>query len=183
MKRKVIGVLTAGLLIGGTAVAEEPTSGFYAGVGIGKVSLKDTELGITVDAEDTGFRLLGGYQINQNFAVELAYIDGGTPDDTIQGVRITVDADGFEGALKGSVPFNQHFSGFAKAGILSWDSTVSATDGFNFASADADGNDFVWALGLEMTAGQKANIRLEYEGADLAGTDYRMLSLGASWRF
>jgi len=53
-------------------------SGPYVGGGVGYFSV-DTG---GFDGSDTAFKLFGGYRMNQYFATELEYIDGGNPDDS-----------------------------------------------------------------------------------------------------
>ena len=80
------GALALALVIAstGTASALDLTSGtFYVGGGIG-ASWLDPDTAGTVysvsDDQDFSWHLLGGYRINENFAVELAYTDLGKAD-------------------------------------------------------------------------------------------------------
>jgi OOP family OmpA-OmpF porin len=180
MLRKTIALAILGA---STATYAADDKGFYAGVGIGQSKVSDSEAGLSFDGTDTAFRIFGGYQINTNFSVEGAYIDVGAPDDKIQGINVELDATAFQAALLGKVPFNASLAGFAKAGILFWDSTITASSGLNFVSAEDSGNEFSWGLGLELSINPSAKARLEFEGADVDGTDFRMISLGFSWLF
>src|ERR1041384_5449662 len=58
------------------ASAAEDT-GFYLGVGLGQSTLKNDDDGVDVDEDDTGFKIFGGYQLNNYLAAELSYIDLG----------------------------------------------------------------------------------------------------------
>lgn len=180
MLRKSIVLALAGMA--GAAHAAED-SGVFAGAGIGQVNVSDSFEGFSFDANDTAFRLFGGYKINPNFAVELAYIDAGNPTDNIDGVDVSVNATAFQASLIGSIPLNSHLSGFARAGILFWDATTEATDGVDFISDDDSGNDFAWGLGASAALNEKAKLELAFEGADIGGTDYRLISLSFSWLF
>mgnify|MGYP003465717331 FL=1 len=53
-------------------------SGPYVGGGVGYFSVDTGDF----DGSDTSFKLFGGYRMNQYFATELEYIDGGNPDDS-----------------------------------------------------------------------------------------------------
>src|SRR6266403_2684803 len=54
-------------------------TGWYAGITLGQSEVKSVDCagGFSCDTKDTAFRILGGYQINRNFAAELAYHDLG----------------------------------------------------------------------------------------------------------
>lgn len=170
-------------LLGASSIgyAAEDQGGAYIGASIGQSKVKDDS--IDFSGTDTAFRVVGGYQFNQYVAIEGGYLDIGSPDDTIQGIDVQVDASAFQAAVVGQMPFNEKFSGFAKAGILFWDSEVKASTSFASASADDSGEDLSWGLGVKMNLNKSSNIRLEFEGADIGDTDYRAISLGYSWLF
>src|SRR5256885_8076692 len=53
-------------------------TGWYAGITLGQSDVKNVDCtGFSCDTKDTAFRILGGYQINRNFAAELGYHDLG----------------------------------------------------------------------------------------------------------
>ena len=53
-------------------------TGWYAGITLGQSDFKNVDCsGFSCDKKDTAFRILGGYQINRNFAAELGYHDLG----------------------------------------------------------------------------------------------------------
>src|SRR5438094_10099337 len=69
-------------------------TGWYLGGNIGQSKLKDGcsglgGSGISCDDKDTAFKILGGYNINRNFAAELGYTD--LVKDTDSGLGLTVD--------------------------------------------------------------------------------------------
>lgn len=173
--------IAAAMLLGtGVSQADEP--GFYVGVGVGQSKVSDSELGLSFDGDDTAFKLFGGYRINPNISAELTYIDIGTPSDTIQGIDLDIEADIFQASLLGMWPFSDTLSGYLRAGVLFWDATATASNGFNFVTTEDDGNDFSWGAGIEFGGGNLRG-RFEYEGSDVEGTDLKLISLSAVYRF
>jgi OmpA-OmpF porin, OOP family len=160
----------------GAAMADEK-QGFTFGAGIGKSDLDDGDSGF--DGDDTGFKLFGGYQITSNFSAELAYIDGGTVEDTINGLNVEADTSAFQASIIGTLPVNEQFSVYGRTGFLQWDADLSASNG---ASASNDGTDFAYGLGASLAL-PKTTLRLEYEASDLDGTDFTLISLSAVFSF
>lgn len=85
--RSITATVTLALaLTAGTAIAEEDR-GFYLGAGVGQFNLEiDDFEGLTTDtfdADDTSLKIFGGWRFNPYIAAELAYIDFGAPDDTV----------------------------------------------------------------------------------------------------
>lgn len=163
------------LLSSSMAQANEPS--FYAGLGIGKVDVTDDEVGF--DGNDTGFKVFGGYALNKHFAIEAAYINLGKPDDEIFGTNVELEGTAFNAAAVGTIPLNDKFSLYGRAGIIFWDAEASSA----FGSSDDSGNDFAYGIGAALNVAPAAKLRLEWEAADIDGTDYSLISLSAAWSF
>jgi OOP family OmpA-OmpF porin len=125
------------------------------------------------DGSDTSWKVFGGYRMNQYFAAELEYIDGGSPDD--RGFEVSVD--GFNASVLGSWPFSEQFSAFAKLGMLFWDAEAQ---GFG----DDSGEDFSWGIGADFNFTENFTVRGEYQMFDIEDTDtVDNLALSVIWRF
>jgi OOP family OmpA-OmpF porin len=74
------GLAIVGLAFGASASAED-APGFYAGASIVESSVEVSDADF--DSSDTSFKIFGGYAFNQNFAVELAWFDAGSPDEQV----------------------------------------------------------------------------------------------------
>lgn len=181
MSKTRLAVLATLGLLSGQAMAEG--QGFYAGGALGYVLLEDSAGDVSIEADDTGFKVFGGYQINDNFAVELAYIDGGSPEDELFGITVENDPSAIQASVIGSLPLGQVFSLYLRASLLSWENEIFVTDGFDSFTFENDGDDFSYGAGGRFNFGQKAAIRVEYEGADLDGTDVSIFSVGGMFRF
>jgi OmpA-OmpF porin, OOP family len=182
MRKAQLPCMAALALIAGQSMAQE-AAGPYVGGAIAQVRLEDSLGDLSLDASDTGFKLFGGYAFNENFAVELAYIDGGTPEDNIMGVSVEIDPSAIQASAIGSIPFSDAFSMYLRAALLSWKNDVVASNGFNFVEGENEGEDFSWGLGGSLRIGGRGTVRLEYEGADLDGTDASIISLGGLIKF
>lgn len=176
-RQAVLGI--AALAAFSTASAQE-TSGPYLGVGIGTLQLEQSDGDLKFDGDDTSFQVFGGYRINQWFAAELAYIDGGSPSDNILDINAKIDSSAFEVSLIGSLPLTDVFSLHARAGVLSWDSELIA-EGLKLA--EDDGTDFSYGIGASLRFGPSAEARIEARSADLDGTDMRLYVLSGLWKF
>lgn len=217
--------LCAGLAFGGTAQAAE--EGWYV-VGFGgQASTKNVNQGeldqnlvdffgsggLTVvdatsnlDDSDTGFGLAAGYQVNRNFATELAYVDLGEfsygADGTVtDGVTdyaasfgLSQSAAGPVFSVLGIVPIGERFSVFARAGIalmsVDADADLSIDGVADSASASTDRSNGMYGLGGEFNLSHRFGVRLEWNryakvgSEDLTGdTDIDLISLGLRYNF
>jgi OOP family OmpA-OmpF porin len=118
----------SGLVAAPHASARGP---FYFGGSVGQSSI-DSDIAIpglitsgTVDGKDTGFKIFGGYEFNQYFGVEIAYVDLGKASysgrygaATVTGGK--VDLWGLNFSAVGILPLNPSFSLFGKLGVFAW---------------------------------------------------------------
>jgi len=107
MRKIAIAVLLSAFVTAPAVAAD-----FYAGIKLGIVSYGYSNV---TNNGQTGFGLLGGYTVNENFAVEVEYNSLGgfdSIDGTIKGSSF-----GFSGV--GSLPLNHQFSLFGKLGMAS----------------------------------------------------------------
>ena len=78
------------------------------------------------------------------------------------------------------------FDGYAKAGWVSWDASLSIAGidpGFGLGSLSEDGTDLMYGLGARFALGN-LHIRGEWEEFDIEDSDrVYMFSLGVAWQF
>ena len=170
---------------GSTAFAQD-VSGWYGGANIGRtnVTIDDPRITsglaaagfITNSISDrdssTGYKVFGGYQINQNFAVEGGYFDLGkfgytaytTPTGTLSGnMRVT----GLNLDLVGSLPLSEKFSAFGRVGLnhartrdnFSGTGALGATN----TNPSANGTNYKLGVGLQYALSEAWSIRGELE--------------------
>lgn len=180
MKQLATGMTAALMCL--PAMAESGV-GFYSGMGVGQVTLKDSIDGVDIKATDMGFKIFGGYRFNEYGSLEIAYLDAGTPDDTISGVTIESDASAIQGSAILQIPISVHLEGYVRAGFIAWDAENTATDGSIVLTQKNDGTDFAAGIGAAWHVTPRFGLRAEIEGAELDGTDLRSLSIAGLFRF
>lgn len=144
-----VALLTLAALASPAAMAEDAL-GWYGGANLGRTSatIDNARItsglaagGLTVNSisdrdRDTGYKIFGGYQLNQNFAVEGGYFDLGkfgytantTPAGSVSGdMRVR----GLNLDLVGTLPLSERFSVFGRAGI----NYAQAKDNFSSTGA------------------------------------------------
>jgi OOP family OmpA-OmpF porin len=182
------GLALLGLLASTSALAEiQP--GFYVGAGIGEASVEIDGTGF--DDSDTAFKVFGGYNINRNLAVEAAYFDGGTAEETSAGRFVggstEISTSGLNLSLLGRVPLNDAFSLHARVGIASYDvdSKVFAYTPLgqvNFEDSDSN-EDISYGLGAAFNLTPSFELRADYEAVDASDGELTLLSVSALYKF
>ena len=110
MLKKVFGIVVALLLTASPAMAE----GFYGGVGFGLVNIEDEEAGESFKDSPFGWRILAGYDFNDNFAIEGSYIQSGKAEDTVFGENVEVELSAFTFSAVGLMPLSDSTQLFGK---------------------------------------------------------------------
>jgi len=143
------------------------------------------------DDTDTGWKLFGGYNINENFGVEVFYADFGEITERIvagvdatDGVdtyvgdvnlRARLEVTGFGANILGRYPIKDSMAIYAKLGIFrhstdaklsfAFDGTVNGTAATASESAkdDDDGTGYVFGIGGEHRFSNGLGLRVEWE--------------------
>ncbi|HEU0224134.1 MAG TPA: outer membrane beta-barrel protein [Steroidobacteraceae bacterium] len=165
--------------------------GFYAGVGVGELSVDFSEdfdgTTVSFDDGDTSFRVFGGWQFNEYFSAEAGYLDGGTASETfnIEGIDVDFDIDvsGFDVLLRGTAPLGESFFVFAQAGMIFWDADLSASAMGLSESASDSGEDPAYGAGIGFNLGENAGVRIEYMLYDISDTDVESIMASFFWKF
>jgi OmpA-OmpF porin, OOP family len=153
----------------------------------GSVGLDVVDLTSTLDDSDTGFGLAGGYQHNDHFAMEVAYVDLGSVDyrasvTVSDGVDVAAADVGLESSANGPVvtvlgilPIGERFSLFGRVGLsfLSADGTARITlDGDSQqASQSSQKFDPVLGVGAELSLSKHFAVRLAWDRYFDVGTE------------
>jgi len=188
MKRSHIIIGFTAALIALPAAAQEP--GWYAGFSVGNSQAGDACSGagggISCEDTTTTWKLIGGYQVNRNFAVELGY----TPrlaSAKASGFGLTdeIKSSALELVAIPSVPIGD-FSLFGKIGVY----TAKTDETTNFAGDRSENNtDFTFGAGVGYQFHRNFSARLEWQryskvgGGDIGKEDIDALSLGLLYRF
>jgi opacity protein-like surface antigen len=145
----------AALLMLLAPLAQAADNGIYIGAGYAQsdYGLQDPDLA-GFDDEDSGFKVLAGWRVIDNFGVEVNYIDHG---DALVPPYTRLGAETISGFAVGYIAFPA-IDLFAKAGATSWqvDAVTGGTD------LDEDDLDFAWGVGIQARI-WSLGARLEYE--------------------
>lgn len=183
-------LVLSGMLAGHQAAAQ----GFYIGGSVGQSdfddgnAIPDLITSGTVDGTDTGFKLFGGYQFNQNFGLELAWVDLGKASysGTFQGIPVTggtIETYGLNISAVGTLPLGSSgFSLFGKAGFYSWEAKANDTTGGLPFSGKQDGSDLSYGIGASYDFTKNLGIRAEWERFK-AVDNIDLLSVGVVYKF
>jgi OOP family OmpA-OmpF porin len=158
--RRFSTVILLALVAVSTPALSQETS-WYAGLGLGQAS-HDVECSgtTTCDDKDTAWKIFGGYQFNKNLGVEAGYTNLGKPSlgDAIS--TTTIKVKGFEVLAVGTLPINQQFDIYGKAGFFRWDLDVSDNV---FGSISESGTDLTFGIGAKYNFSKSLGIRLEWQ--------------------
>ncbi len=193
-------VLVAALL--GAAVMAAPAvsmaqargdTGWYVGASVGqsKAKVADCAGFSSCDTKAAAFGILGGYQINRNFAAELGYHDFGRVTFSAPGVSGNVKASAGELVGLGAYPFANRFSVYGKLGAYRAESRISASlAGLGSGSLKDRNTDLTFGLGAQYDVTREAGVRAEWQryknvgGDDTGGkSDIDVISIDLIWRF
>ncbi len=170
------------------------------------VGLSIVDATSNLDDSDTAFGLAGGYQVNRNFAAELAYVDlgdisysaTGTVTDGVNtfdaGLGVDQSTSGPVFSLLGIVPVGERFSVFGRVGValMSVDADLSVSlDGEAVTdSASTDRSNLMYGIGGEFGFNERFGVRLGWDryanvgSDDQAGeVDIDVISLGLRYNF
>lgn len=158
MKKWLLAVVGAAALALSAAASAQQLTGFYAGAEFGQADFGSDD--------DTAVKLLGGFQVNRNFAAELGYsmlYDKG-------GAEVTA----LEVLGVGLFPVANQLSIFGKLGFANVDvETPGGSD---------DGLELTWGLGVQYDVSTQLGVRVGWQRYE-TDEEVDLLSVGAVWRF
>lgn len=175
-------------LAGATALALGLTTavnaeGLYIGASVGQLDLDFCTAGLTsCDDEDTGWKLLAGYELNDNIAFEGGWVDLGKYSASGPGGTFAQESDGIFMNVKGTLPINESFGVFAKLGVLFWENDYSGSIATALGISDDDGTDAIFGLGAQYMFSEQVGVVAEWERYD-SDDDADMLSIGGIIKF
>jgi OOP family OmpA-OmpF porin len=156
------------------AALDQQLLDFFGLAGLGVV-----EATTSLDDSDTGFGAGVGFQVNEHFAAELAYVDlgetsydaTGTVTDGISNFpadfALSQSAEGPVFSLLGFLPVGERFAVFGRAGIalMSVDADVAVSIDGEPAAAEASTtrSNGVYGLGVEYSMSNRFGLRLAWD--------------------
>jgi OOP family OmpA-OmpF porin len=156
-------------------------NGIYLGASLGQGGVQADQVvsGFDFDATSLGFKVIGGWRFIDWLAVEANYVDLGTGDDNVQGVKVESDVSGISASVVGFLPVGP-VDLFARVGGINWDADLDVS-GVAGKLSD-DGTDLTYGIGAQFRV-WSLSIRGEYEVFDIEGADVDLISVGVTWTF
>lgn len=179
--KKILAVALLSTVFTAPAIAAD--NGFYVGANLGQATATGNIVtNLTTSHSDTAMSILGGYQVNKNFAAEVQYIDMGK---LTQG-SATAKTSGIAVTAVGILPINEMFSLFGKLGASN--TSVKATNPFIDATDSKTAVTF--GVGGQYNINSSLGIRAGYDRYTVGqatpnGTDgtYTVISAGVVYKF
>ncbi len=148
----------------------------------------------SVDDSDLGWKFFAGFNFNQYFGIEMAYVDLGEAEassvitaPTAGTAAIAAEADGFSFAAVGRYPLSNNIDVFGKVGVFAWDveGTGNVTSGATTVAlnGDTDGTDVMFGVGGEYEITKNIGVRAEWERYKLDSDDVDLFSIGLEYDF
>jgi hypothetical protein len=137
------------------------------------------------ELSDNSFKIIAGLRPLDWLGAEVNYIDLGSEQRTpIAGVGIDVEAKAYTAYAVGYLQLDPApIDLYAKAGLARWEVEGSVSSILGRFSADDDGTEFAYGVGVQARLGSLA-IRAEYEEFDIDDTDgLELVSVGLTWTF
>jgi OOP family OmpA-OmpF porin len=157
MKKALFALLAASCAI--PAIAGD----IYGGASIARAGQKVSESGLTLSENSTGFKVFGGYQFTPMIGAEAGYVDFGKATISADGASLSAKPQSFYAAVTGSVPVTGQLSAFAKLGVASNRTTVSATMDGQTDSEKFRQTSAMFAVGASYAVNARLSIVAEYE--------------------
>ena len=158
--------------------------GVHVGASIGTANLDEEFDGLGIDDSSTSYRLIVGYKFNEYFSLEGGYHDFGDfeQDIDINGVisSVSLTADGFTLGATGSVPLNDQFSLFGRAGWFFWAGDAEIN---NVSQATPEDSNLYLGAGISYAISDAFKVIGDWSRYDLDGVDSDVLSVGFQFGF
>jgi OOP family OmpA-OmpF porin len=149
-----------------------PESGWYVGAHIGQSDVDE------INEKDTAFKVLGGYQINRNWGVELGYIDFGKASSG----GVDFKGNAFELVGVGTFPVANQFSVYGKLGFARGEAEATSALG----TAKQDSVEVTYGIGVQYDFSKNLGLRAEWQQYPDLGdgaSDVSVMSIGVVYRF
>lgn len=202
---KFLTILLCVLFFSNTTKSQEP--GFYLGYELSN-NKWDTGVsqitGATLDEEDTGYGIVGGFGVSEYFDIEFGYRDygetslkgevgdaftlGGIDYVFINNGTIKYEGDSYFLGIKPKFTLGDFFSIFGKLGIHSYDTKLNVSTATTSTNVISDGEDPYYGIGFSIDFGSYAIsehgflIEASYNNHELDDDDIEILSVFVGYK-
>jgi OOP family OmpA-OmpF porin len=163
------------------------------------VEIDDYELesiSTSLDDEDFGYRVFGGWRFSEHFGVGISYLDLGELEASGNSTEApnftdTIEADGFELWIAGILPIADRWSLFGTVGAFAWDQEVSYADDNGTFNGSSDGTDVSYGAGVNYEITERLGMHAAYHWYPNIGdvddtgheNDREFYGIGLTWLF
>ncbi|UCE88405.1 MAG: outer membrane beta-barrel protein [Pseudomonadota bacterium] len=169
--RTLLRYAAVAVLLALTAPATAGITGGYAGLGYGQSYYDLAPPGaVSVDDRDSAWKLFGGINFSQYFAVEFGYADLGRSSSSFSNnsASTRVDSQALYALAVGRLGIGERFAVLFKGGPAWWDveASASAVDsgGTPVSRSKSDnGLNGMLGIGFEFSATKRFGVRIEWE--------------------
>ncbi len=156
-------------------------NGFYLGGSLGRSAVNTGTVGsVSINSDATAWKAFAGYRFLHFLAIEGAYNDLGSVAENIGMGENKARIKAYHGDAMALLPFGLADL-FAKAGVMSWKTDVTAAAGTVPVSSSNSGTDPIYGAGMQFRI-QSWAVRGEVEYLDIKNAEHvYMYSIGASY--
>ena len=175
------------MAISAPAIAQQSDVGWYVGgsYGMTNIDVDTGGPGFSVDGDDSGFKIYGGFQFTKHWGAEVGYVDFGKAGlrGSILGIPFTGDASvtAFTFAGTGTLPLSEKFSLLGKVGLWMWDTGCSGAICVSSAS-DSD-TDMFYGIGARYNINKNWGVQFEWEQFQTDVDSVTLTSIGVRYKF
>ena len=179
--KKILAIMS--VLAFSAPLASIADTGWYAGAGVGRTNFSGSELDLeptrlatetytlnSLDKSSTGWKLFAGKQLNENWAVELAFTKLGkfyfnatitSAGNAIETGEAKPDCWSLSGV--GTLPLGNNFSLLGKAGICHWADHPFAQEAGVPYILESTGDSLTYGVGAKYDFTDNLGVRAEWE--------------------
>lgn len=150
-------------LIAAAIAAPAFAGNVYVGGSVGRAEQKLSADGISMSDNDTGTKVVGGYQVTPAVGVEAGYAILGESNISGGGYAVGAEPKSFYVAVTGTMPLTPVVAGFVKLGAAHTRSDVFASDRNFFYSGKAKNTSVLAGVGASYAINKQLSLVVEYE--------------------
>jgi hypothetical protein len=166
------------MLIVLASVASPAYANFYAGASYLQTDAEFEDAANEFDADDSSFKIFGGFNFGKFLGIEASYRDLGNQQDSAGAAMLDVDLEAYDISARGTLPIGKLLGIFAKVGYAN----IAIDGNIGGGSIDDDDWELLYGVGLDVYLGKRFGVRGEWEEYDVEDS-LNSLSVGAFIRF
>ena len=167
-----------------TPLIASADSGFYIGGSVGSATLEEDFEGFRLDADNTAYRFVAGWQLSDLLSLEAGYKNFGSFDDSVtvggEPVDVSIEADGWMLGGTASLPLGPALSLYGRAGAFIWDADAEVN---SIIEGRTDDTNPYYGAGAKVAIGERLDLIGDWTRYELDSTESDVISLGFTLRF